>query len=182
MPTYPGLAVYGGDIVSADDVNANIPVVYVKANSDSRPSTTTLAADPELTGIPLGVGVWSIELNMAFNENSSTLAIKTQWAFTGTWNNPVRFCSGPGDGTVGGTNAGPTGLNYSSFVGAAANANVVYSSAAAGGVYCIVREVANNVVVTAAGTLSLQWAQNVSNATAAIVNPGTSFTIRQISE
>lgn len=182
MPTYPGLAAYGGDIVSADDINANIAVVYVKANSESRNTTTTLANDGELVGIPLGVGVWSITLDLFWIMNTSLSGIKTQWAFTGTWNSPIRFCLGAGDGVTANATA-PGSIPNVNFGGYAANTqDAKYSTANASSVYVPSQERVNNAIVTVAGVLSLQWAQWSSSATPTLVQPGTSFTVRQISE
>lgn len=180
MPTYDGIRVYGGDIVSADDVNANIPSIYVKANLESRNTTTTLAADGELVGIPLEVGVYEIELllfhSAAFTSTSST--IKTRWIFSGTWNSPTRACLGSGSDNI-------VAVNRATTVAAVGNsadgANAVYTGDGTG-TYAVARELARNVVVTAAGTLALHWAQNVSNGSNTTVQPGSSFSVRKISD
>lgn len=178
MPTYDGIRVYGGDIVSADDVNANIPSVYVKANLESRNTTTTLAADGELVGIPLEVGVYEIELMLFFSCASTTPIIKTRWIFSGVWNSPVRACLGPGSDNVTAVNRATT---VAALGNAADTANAVYGPDGTG-TYSLARELTRNAIVTTAGTLALHWAQNVSNAANTTVQPGTSFTVRKISD
>ncbi len=180
MATYPGILSYGGDIVSADDVNANIATIYTKDNSENRISTTTLSDDGELKNIPLGVGVYEVELVMfhsAAYTGGTSGTIKTTWAFSGTWNNPVRACQGGGQ-----TNTSPTNRATELYTfGVNAGSNAQYGTDATAGNYSVAREISRQVVVTASGNLSLQWAQPVSTASNTTVLGGTSISVRQIS-
>lgn len=176
---FPGIIVYGGDIVSADDVVANIPIIYAKDSATPRSSTTTYAADPELQNIPLEVGAYSIELILFFIlATSSTQKLKTQWKFSGSWNSPIRACIGPGNVTTGTV---PGAVTESTFSGYVADTQDATYNLLAGSQYGVVRESCNTVQVTSAGVLSLHWAQGVSSANATQVNQGTNFSVRKIS-
>lgn len=179
MATYTGIVVYGGDIVTADDVNANIATVYTKDVNQSQISTTTLVDDAEIKNIPLTAGVYEVELllfHSAAYTGGSSGTIKTQWAFTGSWNNPTRACQGGGQ-----TNVAPTNRATEMYTfGVAANANAQYGTDGTAGNVSVAREVSRQVVVTSAGNLSLQWAQPVSTASNTNVLAGTSFNVRKI--
>lgn len=178
MPTYDGIRVYGGDIVSADDVNANIASVYVKANAESRNTTTTYAADGELVGIPLEVGVYDIECLIFFTMAATAPKLKTNWRFTGTWAAPVRACIGPGADNIT-VPYQSTSVSAAGFV--ADSQDSVYGKDT-GGVYGVAREMSRNVVISVAGTLALYWAQQNSNASNVTVQPGSHFIVRKIAE
>lgn len=173
MSRYPNWEI--GDLVTADMLNAGSPNVYAKSSSTSRSSATTVSDDPELQGIALDVGTYEIELLMIFNQAASAAApgIRTQWGFTGTWNAPFRIISG-----IGNTNtASPevaTVYNGRSFQTSSA---ATYTSA--GSAFATVREVTAQAVVTVAGSLSLQWAQNSSVASNTTVQAGTAFIVRR---
>lgn len=177
MATYPGVPVYGGDIISADDIVANIPIVYVKEASETRNNTSALANDAELVNIPLQVGVYEIELELFWQQATSTTpAFKTQWAFSGTWNAPMRACFGAGQDNVAPTNRATTVYT----LGVPTSSNAIYSADTTAN-YNMSRELSRQVIVTAAGNLSLQWAQNTATVANTICLVGTSFTVRKIS-
>lgn len=174
-PTYPVIGV--GDLVTADLLTSMLPGTSpVKQSATSRTSTTTLTADPDLSGITLGVGTYEIELFLFFSFNATvTQKIVTQWGFSGTWNNPVRGCLGPGADNVSGASIS-TSVSASSY---AANASSTYNTVNAAQ-FAHAREISATVSVSAAGDLSLLWAQSASVANATIVQPGSYFRIRQI--
>jgi len=149
---------------------------YVKGSTESRASTTTLTNDSELNTIPLDIGTYRIELVGFFTVGSNTPRLVTRWGFTGTWNNPDRVCFGPGATETAAPNVATT-VNVQGYqaAGQSATYNIINTA-----VYTSFREVSMNVVVTAAGSLSLQWAQFSSNAAATAVQPGTAFEIRRI--
>lgn len=172
---HPSVAV--GDLVTADLLQSMVPKYYEKPSTQSKTSTTTLADDTDLQGIELEVGTFEIELLLFYTAQTATPNLKTRWGFTGTWNNPDRNIMGPGAGDTG-TAANAVGTtNFQGCQAAGQDAvygiqsNVVFVSA---------RELSMNVVVSAAGNLSLQWAQNVSNANAIRVEGGTCFRVRRI--
>lgn len=174
MAKYPLWTV--GKDVSAQNLADGIPDIYVKSGPESATSDTTLSNDSELSGIPLGVGTWYICLSLFVSTPASaTPDIKTQWAFTGTWNTPLRMCQGPGSTNT----AGPETITVSKSGALAVNANSVYGLAATSA-YALAVEKTYAAVVTVAGNLSLQWAQNTSDANATIVQAGSTFEVRQI--
>jgi len=174
MAKYPAWGV--GTDVSATNLALCVPDIYTKASALSRVNNT-LSNDPELVSIPLGVGTWHIKLLLFWcTDTSATPDFKTRWVITtGTWNNPLRARFGPGSGNTAAPNAvtplqcGPT----------AAGSDAVYGTAA-GTTFYNATEESYNVVVTVAGTLSLQWAQNTTDATNTTIQAGTTFELRQI--
>jgi hypothetical protein len=167
--------VAGGDIIYADDVNSLRTRLYEKANLTARASTVTYANDPDLVLIPLEVGTFEIELVMFFTLTTvNTQKIKTRWSFTGSWDNSLRACAGPGLANVGAPSA-VTEVQSGAY--RADDQDAIYDIAL-GGSYGMVREKAT-ITVTTAGNLALSWAQSVSNAGATTVQPQSSFTIRR---
>src|SRR4051812_33308809 len=86
--------------ITADSLNAIIPQSITKQTTNGIVSNTTLTLDPELSGITLGVGTWSIEVMLlaspAATQATPVPSLKTGWSFTGTLaNSPVRITTGP---------------------------------------------------------------------------------------
>lgn len=155
-----------------------LPRYYIKANATARNTTTTAAADSGtglvLSGIPLEVGSYEVELILLFNfTTTGTQGIKTTWAFSGTSNIATvnRNCLGPGDSGTG-PNANATIMSQAAGPGTGAQyftaANAAWSSA---------REALTGLTVTAAGNLSLNWAQSVSSANNTTLQAGSYFRI-----
>jgi hypothetical protein len=174
LSTYPPLA--AGSKITAALLTSMLPNTVVKGTTTDRTNTTTIANDPDLAGIALGVGTWSVEvLIFATTPTTSTQQLKTQWSFTGTWNTPIRACFGPGA-----TNsAARTAVTPSTYNGAGSTTDSVYGFAASTG-FNTVMERCDLVVVTVAGTMALSWAQNVSSANATSVKSGSSIRVRQL--
>lgn len=168
-----------GQRLTADTLNTlagYLPVTYTKAATTNRNTTTTHAADPELTGIPLAIGVYHIELTLFWIQaTTNTQKIKTQWAFTGTWNTPVRAIIGTGTGNTASWDA----TTLTSFGGRTTATDATYNGLL-GGQFLVAREVVYNVTVTVAGNLSLTWAQSASSANNTSVCSGTAFEIRKV--
>lgn len=168
--------VSAGNRIYASDVNAVAPATYTKAALQARASTIVVADDAELLNIPLAVGTYHIKLTGFFSVfTTTTQKLKTQWGFTGTWNNPVRACLGPAQTNVGGGNA----VTVMNAAGIVANGDAVYSVVNAVA-YSVFYEEAYNVVVTVAGNLSLKWAQFASSANVTNVADGTTFSVRKV--
>jgi hypothetical protein len=172
-----------GQRLTADLLNANVidymaTTPVIKSAATSRNTTTTLANDPDLQGIALGVGTWEIELLGLWTQSTTTTQkIKTRWAFTGTWGTAIRICTGTG-GTNTATPGDATILNSRGFT--LDTQDAVYGQDA-GTSFGGFREISRQVVVTVAGNLSLQWAQSASSANNTNLQPGSNFTIRKIS-
>lgn len=172
---YPSLAV--GDLVTADLLQSMVPKYYIKPSAENRASTTTLADDSDLQGIPLAVGTWEIEfLGFMTQATTTTQKLKGRWGFTGTWNNPDRNVIGPGQNQT----AAPANVTETNFAGAQASGQDVVVSTAVTVVFTGWREWTMNCVVTAAGNLSYQWAQNSSSVNNTTLCGNSAFRVRQI--
>lgn len=171
---YPSLAV--GDLVTADLLQSMVPKYYVKPSPESRNTTTTLADDADLQSIALAVGTYEIELLGFFHlTTTTTQKIKTQWAFSGTWNGPVRHIVGPGSAQT----AATTDATETNVRAQAVNTDATYDCSVSTAFSCF-REWTCNAVVTVAGNLSLQWAQSASSGNNTTLDTGTTFRVRQI--
>ena len=80
---------------SANNFALGIPDVRVKASGASVTNSTVLIDDNEFVSIPLGVGRWWIKFSLFVVSPTAASVLKTQWGFTGTWDNPLRLCKGP---------------------------------------------------------------------------------------
>ncbi|GIE29955.1 hypothetical protein Ait01nite_030000 [Actinoplanes italicus] len=173
MAIIPGLPVTPS---SLDDIDERIPATTVKTTSETRTSTTTLANDGELFGITLTPGIWEVDMLLAMIGGAGAIAIKTRWSFTGTWNVPVRYVTGP---TAANT-TGPNGAVSTQTALYAANVDAVYGLTSSA-IWQGVREQSRWVEVTVTGLLSLQWAPNVSSATSGGLRQSSTVTVRKIS-
>lgn len=178
------MTVFGGDVILASDINGILALqgaIRVKSGPTSRNTTTTYADDPDLSSIALATGTYEIALYGMFTlATTATQKIKTQWAFTGTWNGTTapRLCLGPGSAQVG----SPNGVTDTFLQALHLNGqDAIYDAAAGTASYMSFREECGNVIVTAAGNLSLQWAQNASSANNTTLQEGSFFKIRKLS-
>lgn len=174
MTTYPPLA--SGTRLTGSLLRSMVPSTFFKQTATPRNTTTTLANDPELAGIPLATGLYRIHFYGFMTQASTTPKLKGRWGFTGTWNNPDRNVIGPGQSNT----AAPTDAASANFAGAQATGQDVIVSTSTSVVWSSWRETATNVFVTVAGNLSYQWAQSVSNASNVTLQAESGFEIRRI--
>lgn len=165
-----------GQIVYEDDLQNRFPQVYGKSGATARLSTTTLSDDPDLSGITLSVGTWSIELLLFYTVASTTPKIKTRWIFTGTWGAHIRLCHGPGNNTGFAPNVVDT-VTLQGYV--LDTQDAIYNSSTSSA-YSAVYEACYNVDVTVEGQLSLQWAQSVSTASNVTVQSASAFRLQKL--
>lgn len=167
MSTYP--AIYAGQRITANLLTQMLPLWAVKAGSTSRSATTTLADDADLI-LPLPrAGTWAFEAWL--NYTGGTLGasdLKLSMAYSaassfGAW------------GLNGITTASTSQLN------AGGNALSASLSLGTNGGFFLTADIKGTLVATATGTLSLQWAQNTSNATATTLRQGCWIRAYQIS-
>jgi hypothetical protein len=177
MAKFPNWAV--GTDGSATNLAYMVPNIVTKASANTITSNTTLANDSELTNLSLTAGTWEIEVMLwATGTAASTGGLKTAWAFaTGTLTGtPNRACLGPGSGGA------ATSITMVQLTGAV----VAYTTSVSYGLtntalpYYLIKEECPNFVVATTGTLSVQVAQIVSNATSTVVQPGSRVKYRQI--
>lgn len=171
MSVYP--TYYSGLRLTAALLTAGQPDLTLKTAATPR-TNSTLTDDPELAGIPLAVGSWWIRMHIWASNTVTTGNIKTQWSFTGTWNTPLRHCAGP-DVTTG----GPSDITEMKLQPFATTTDAVYDLGASAA-YTGITEYTASAVVSVAGNLALAWAQNVTNATATNVQPGSFIEVRRI--
>lgn len=170
-----------GQRLTADLLNANVidffPSTFTKAATTARNTTTTLADDTELAGIALSVGTWEIELRGFFTlTTTNTQGIKTRWAFSGTAADAVRNLTGLGSAnTLEADVATTVNMRGRPWL----SQDAVYRKLE-GSAYGGFREVVSEFVVTVAGNLSLQWAQNASSANNTSLMPGSAFVVRKV--
>jgi hypothetical protein len=160
-----------GQRVLAATLTAMEPLVVIKPADTSRASNTTLSNDPDLVFTNVGVGTYLFDGLLRY---------------TG-----ITFSTGPGDIKLGFAFSGSlsaSGWVPNTFVSNAANnVDVVcsnFGTSRVEGTYGTGTDVGASVrgylVVTAAGTMSLQWAQNTSNATATTMRAGSHLKLTQI--
>lgn len=177
MAKFPAWTVFKR--VDATTLDQCVPNIVTKVSTTTITSNTTLANDSELTSISLGVGTWEVEVTLwAGGTSGAAGGLKTAWAFTtGTLTGtPNRGCIGPG----------ATGAASSIAVTPVTMAVQPYSTAVVYGLtntalpFYVIKEECPNFVVATAGTLSIQVAQSVSNATSTTIQPGSRVKVRQI--
>lgn len=177
MAKFPSWTV--GKRADATTLDQCVPNIVTKASTTTITSNTTLANDSELVNIALGVGTWEIEVMLwAGGTSAAAGGLKTAWAFaTGTLTGtPNRACLGPGSGGA------TTSITMVQLTGAV----VAYTTAVSYGLtntalpFYLIKEECPNFVVATAGTLSVQVAQIVSNATSTTIQPGSRVKCRQI--
>ncbi len=174
-----------GQRLTADLLNTNLmeffPSTTMKSGSTGRVNNT-LTADPDLAGIPLSVGTWEIEAIIFYTITANgQQGLKTRWGFTGTWNGGTsRGCYG--GGYIASTTAGdPRAQTVSAMASWTLDTqDAQYNTLQASSVRNVVREVSRNVIVTVAGTMSLNWAQINTNANATTIQPDSHINVRKI--
>lgn len=146
-------------LAGADGSTFTIPVAAFKSASTGRSSTTTLADDPHLL-IALTVGTWSVECWVPIWATSGgTQGYKCTFAFSGTQTNfSASHHGGGGTAFLTSVLTPPTAATNTSITTLSATPDWVRSH--------------GTITVTVAGNLSLQWAQNSSDASATNVGIG----------
>lgn len=166
---------WGTTVNAALDELANADVFARKTADETVTSSTTLQDDDHLT-MALGVGTYVVQA-MYHVSGAAAGDVKVAWAFSGTATASYRGGQGPGVSTTDATAA----------AAAATTVGVVRAAAAGGTTAAITSSVPYGVdgtnwshiqelglmVVTVAGTLKVQWAQNTSNATGTIMRTGS---------
>jgi hypothetical protein len=169
---------FTGQRLTADLLNGNLvdfmPQNFIKGTTTSR-QNNTYADDPDLQGIVLTEGTWSIRLGILSTVASTTPKLRTKWIFTGTWNTPNRLCIGPGSNQT----ADSANLTETSVKVYNTGQDATYNFSTSG-LWTGITEWADSVVVTAEGSLSLQWAQVTTTASNVDVKAGTAFTIQKL--
>lgn len=163
--------------VTTSTLGQMIPSTFRKATSHARASTTATSADPELAGIPLGVGVWEAStifytFMTSTAANAAVAGFKVNWSFSGTATGN-RACLGM---AFVATNTSTTDCTMRS-IGSALTTDQSYGVIST--FYQPVREDLQ-IVVTVAGNLTVNWAQATSSANATNLGANSIIRLRQI--
>lgn len=180
MARYPQL--FAGQRLTASLLNSMVPIVVTKAATNSITSNATLTLDPELSGIALSVGTWSIEVILLASaaSNSATIGnLKVAWSFSGALaNSPVRITSGPADtNTAIPGRATPINVASNGSLASGQAYGLAVSSSAA---YARITEECYEFQVSSAGNFGILVAQNTSAAVATNVRTGSTLILRQV--
>lgn len=176
MPKFPNWGT--GTDVSGTNLANDVPNIVTKAATTSITSNITLANDSELVNIALEIGTWEIEAMYWYTCVATGAGnLKAGWLFSGTLSGtPNRMCVGQG---AGGT-AAPTAVTNMNMSAVAYNTAVTYGGNNTAIPFHSALETASLFVVTAAGNLSVQFAQGTSNATPTVVQAGSRVKCRRI--
>jgi len=168
MAKYPSIAV--GTRVTADLLNSMLPDWIIKQANTARASTTTFADDPDMTVALAANSMYSVE--MQINMIADTTAdIKTLWTVP-TGASGSKFVLGPGTGNDG------SDSSTTRFGGSGFGTAIVYGARTGGFSFAVMERAI--VTTTNAGNLTLQWAQNVSSATASQVLINSYIRVEQL--
>lgn len=175
--------VWGTELNTVLDALNAADYFRVKTADQSITSSTTLTDDAVLAGLALPVGTFVVVASYMVS-GAAAGDVKVAWSFSGTAANSWRGGQGPTINTTDATGAG-----------AAATTVGVSREAASGGTTAGITNATpygtdgTNVgliqetgvlVVTVAGALKVQWAQNASSATATIMRAGSWLWARQV--
>lgn len=148
--------------------------VYKAANT-SRTSTTTLADDPDLAVTLSANSVYEFEFNV-FSDLKSAPGIKLTPAFSGTTTWAALYGMLTHNNNAG-YSASAVGSAANHWVNNAVNLTIGFTGF---NVTAIFRFTGTLSVGASGGTLSLQWAQQASSATAARVDRGSFMRVKKV--
>jgi hypothetical protein len=120
------------------------------ANSTTLQNVTGMA-------LALGVGTWILDVYLAYNSPAAADIKLATAAFTGTTSSASKFCMGPGTGT---TDVAANTTMRCSAHGSSSAVTYGHDGTASNGF----AHETHRLVVTAAGTIQIQAAQNAANA------------------
>jgi hypothetical protein len=168
LPYYPAWT--SGQRVTAALITAMQPIIVVKAANTSRASTTTLAADPHLV-LPVSAG--------------ATYLMDGWLEYDGNFGSPGDFKADwtlPSGGTLRwGLHSNAAGDTTQKYATTTASASTVVTAGAYGiGSTANGARPAGYLTTSAAGNITLRWAQNSSSATATTVYAGSWIRLQRV--
>lgn len=175
MSQFP--VITAGVKITADLLASMLPNYVIKASDTSRASTISVNADPELvTGTLTAGGVYLVEFHVRF-ACLAAAGIRTSWAVpSGTAGN--RELMGPGTANATEANANTTEMKWNSSPFATAGTYTSPRNSTSTPVHFIEKAIV--AIGGTSGTIALNWAQLVSNATATIVNANSFVKWQQV--
>jgi uncharacterized protein (DUF2235 family) len=170
MSRYPVL--YAGQRLTAPLLSSMLEERIVKTVNEDRASTTTLAADTDLTVTLDASAVYHVQIYIHYAAVSAA-GFQTDWTVP-SGASGSRWVLGAGSTQVSSDNV-PGRFGVHTFATAAEYGDRASATNLMGGLEEAI------VTTTNAGTLALRWAQATSNATAARVAAGSHMRVRRIS-
>lgn len=171
------ITVTAGQRITAANLNAFVPIFVQKTSDESRTSTTTNSNDATFAAIAFDANtIW--ECLLVLDVDGATAGdLKTTWTVTGgtTFTSRVHVV---GMGVTG--TAANDSLNTSVQARTSAASVSMGIQPEASGVRTTIQE-RFFVTSTTAGTITLQWAQVASNATASTIRAGSYFIAHRVS-
>lgn len=162
MARFPAYA--AGMRVTAALLASSQPDIYQKGAATQRPSTTTLADDPDLQ-LPLGTnGVYLCEFYIKY-ATVKAAGFQTQWNVPGTFTGANRQVEGlaASSATVAAQDATPDSTNFSTRKGTHGfTTSIGYGSRNSVALQLWAYEWAIITTAASVGTVALRWAQMVS--------------------
>jgi hypothetical protein len=143
-------------ISTAGDITGlGVAITRSKSATTSRNSTTTFADDPHLV-VPLSVGTWAVDGYIsAWATTSGAGGFKSTLAFSGTSTSASTIAFGQLNSTFASASAATLGINYITAATLRTGTGVAPADWL---------RYTGTITVSVAGNLSLQWAQEASNA------------------
>lgn len=162
-----------GDLMTADDLNNRQSRTVYKTAFEQRASTTTLAADSELT-IDVGLYIYVVKAWIFYSSTGTDTAdLKVSWsAPTGASMWWANFGLDVNDATQ----SGSLNTHFNTTV----STSRIQGAVSEGPVGMFMRGILSNP--TNVGTLNFLWAQGTSNATATTVRETSHITVEPIRE
>jgi len=169
---YP--TIYAGQRITGTLLSSMIPDVIRKLTATDRASTTTLADDPDLTTTLEANAVYYIEMELWYAATAASGGIKTQWTVpSGVTGNRSALGIGPSVSSGTPEGSGRWGVhNYTT--------SVSYGDRASSTSLLLARETSVVTTSSTAGTLALQWAQDVSDAASCRMGVGSLIRITRL--
>lgn len=165
MSQYP--VVVAGIAVTSALLQSMLPQNALKSSSTSRTSTTTLAADPDLTVPVLANGKYDVELSLVYNGAATGAGdLKCSWS--------VPSGASFAGGFVGVSN--PLGVAILPVT--ASSVQVTYGNGTGNALWCMVS--GTLFMSSTPGNLVLTWAQNSSSGTATTLMTGSKLSARRV--
>ena len=177
MAKYPAYAV--GQRLTADLVSLGQKNTVVKLTGTSRASVTTYSDDPELT-ISGEAGTFCIELDMIASGAAAASGgdINVQWTTTGTFLSGAYRCTG-GASVI---TENPTGVTTTRWRTHALGTVTPFGYPTDSGATNLttIHEIVPAATFTTAWSVTIQWTQASSNATATIVYNGSTLSATRL--
>ena len=173
MATYPTWT--AGQRITAALLLAAQPATYYKAATTSRSSMTTLADDPDLTVTLDASATYTIEMVLSYAALTAA-GFQTAWSVSAGVTSVNRSVDGPGSSAA---DASADNISMRSGVHNYATA-VSCGTRNSGSNQLVAVERALVTTDTTGGTVTLQWAQATSNATATLLSVSSYMTVTRI--